>query len=87
MLPCKGERRGQGEWHATRIKCQKSAGVSVAHTPCCENTDAEAINFCHLLARVGDKYLHSAILPSVSLTSNGDNLGSWLSGFATEMWE
>lgn len=87
MLPRKGERRGQGEWRATRIKCQKSAGMSMAHTPCCENTDAEAINFCHLLARVGDKYLHSAILPSVSLTSNGDNLGSWLSGFATEMWE
>lgn len=61
--------------------------MSETHVPCCENTDAEAINFCHLLARVGDKYLQSAFLPSVSLTANGDDLGSLLSGFAaTETW-
>lgn len=69
----KGEKE-TGMWQGMRIKC-KPTGMSKPRIPCCGNTDAGAINFCHLLARVGDKYLRSAFLPSVSLTVNGDHLG------------
>lgn len=61
-------------------------GTIKVQTTCCKNTAEEAINFCQFLARMGDKYLYSVYsLPSVSLTSNGDNLGSELSVSATEM--
>lgn len=40
-------------------------GTMEVQTTCCENTDEEAINSCHFLARVGDKYLHSAYSPPI----------------------
>lgn len=64
----------------------KMIGTSEVQTTCCENTAEEAINFCHFLVRMVTNIFPLPIpLPSVSLTSNGDNLGSGLSVSATEM--
>lgn len=64
----------------------KMIGTTEVQTICCENTDEEAINFCHFLVRmVTNIFTLSIPLPSVSLTSNRDNLGSGLSVSATEM--
>lgn len=64
----------------------KMRGTVEVQTTLCENTDEEAINSCHFLARLVTNIFTLLIpLPSVSLTSNRDNLGYGLSVSATEM--